>query len=38
MSHGARQPVFISGLYSTMGADSLVSHPSTRIWKKTMIP
>jgi len=34
MSHGKRTPEFLAALYSTIGAESLVSHPSTRTWKK----
>jgi len=37
MSQGKRAPLFFAGLYSTMGADSLVSHPSTNTWKNRMM-
>ena len=33
MSHGPRSPVTCVGEYSTTGALSLVSQPSTGIWK-----
>jgi len=36
MSQGKRIPLFMAGLYSTMGAESLVSQPSTTTWKKRM--
>jgi len=37
MSQGKRMPLFSSRLYRTMGAESLVSHPSTTTWKNTMM-
>src|SRR5689334_18445807 len=37
MSHGARTPLIAQSAYSTTGASSFVSHPSTRTWNPSTI-
>lgn len=37
MSHGPRTPVIWCGAYTTTGALSFVSQPSTGIWKPSTI-